>query len=292
MEAMPSEEVYVLVSQRSTGSFLDGLAGDLGLYWRLIRMQLRAQTQYKLNLLIDIGSYLAVTATEFLAVIIVFGPFPTLLGWRAGEVVLLYGMASVSFGLAELVGAGIDAFPEMIRRGEFDRVMLRPVGVLLQVVGSDFRLRRLGRISQGVFAIGLALHLLPTLRWTPLKVALLPLSIASGAAIFIAVLILGATLCFWTVETTELVNILTYGGREMLSWPMDIYHQAMQRFFLFVIPLAFCSYVPTSYLLDRPLPFGLPGTLAFAAPVVALLFALVAWGVWNVGVRHYQSTGS
>lgn len=282
----------MLVSRRSTSSFLSGLVIDLDLYRRLIHMQLRAQAQYKLNLAIDIGSYVLVTGTEFAAVLIVFGPFPALLGWKAGEVVLLYGMASISFGLAELIGAGIDAFPEMIRRGEFDRVLLRPVGVLLQVIGSDFRLRRLGRISQGIFALGLALHLLPTLHWTPAKVALLPLGIVSGAAIFIAVLILGATLCFWTVETTELVNILTYGGREMLSWPMNIYNQVMQRFFLFVIPLAFGSYVPTCYLLDRPLPFSLPGAVAFAAPLIALIFALVAWTIWNVGVRHYQSTGS
>lgn len=282
----------MLVSQRSTSSPLNGLVSDLGLYWRLIRMQLRAQAQYKLNLLIDIVTNLLVTATEFLAVVIVFGPFPTLLGWHAGEVVLLYGMASVSFGLAELIGAGIDAFPEMIRRGEFDRVLLRPAGVLLQVVGSDFRLRRLGRIAQGIFALGLALHLLPAFHWTPAKLALLPLAIASGAAIFVAILVLGATLCFWTVETTELVNILTYGGREMLSWPMNIYTQAMQRFFLFVIPLAFGSYVPTCYLLDRPLPFGLPGVAAFASPLIAVVFALVAWSIWNVGVRHYQSTGS
>ncbi len=279
-------------SQRFTAASFDGLAGDLSLYWRLIRMQLRAQAQYKLNLIIDIGSYLLLTATEFLAVVIVFGPFPALLGWSAGEVVLLYGMASVSFGFAEMVGAGIDAFPEMIRRGEFDRVLVRPVGVLLQVVGSDFRLRRLGRITQGVFAVGLATHLLPTFRWTPTKVTMLPIGVASGAAIFISVLILGATLCFWTVETTELVNILTYGGREMLSWPMNIYNQVMQRFFLFVIPLAFGSYVPTCYLLDRPLPFGLPSGLAFAAPLIAIVFALVAWSIWNIGVRHYQSTGS
>jgi ABC-2 type transport system permease protein len=289
---MVREVMHMPVSQRSTSSSLGGLASDLGLYWRLIRMQLRAQAQYKLNLMIDIGTNLLMTGMEFLAVVIVFGPFPTLLGWRVGEVVLLYGMASVSFGLAELIGAGIDAFPEMIRRGEFDRVLLRPVGVLLQVVGSDFRLRRLGRISQGIVALGLALHLLPVFHWTPAKLALLPLGVVSGAAIFVAVLILGATLCFWTVETTELVNILTYGGREMLSWPMNIYNQAMQRIFLFVIPLAFGSYVPTCYLLDRPLPFGLPDAMAFASPLIALVFALVAWGIWNFGVRHYQSTGS
>jgi ABC-2 type transport system permease protein len=105
-------------------------------------------------------------------------------------------------------------------------------------------------------------------------------------------LLLGATLCFWTVETTELTNILTYGGREMLSYPLSIYNSGLQRFFLFVIPLAFCSYIPVCYLLGRGLPFGLPGGLAFASPLVALVFALASGAIWRFGVNHYQSTGS
>ena len=118
------------------------------------------------------------------------------------------------------------------------------------------------------------------------------IGIASGSIMFMSVLILGATLCFWTVETTELINILSYGGRDMLSYPLTIYHQLMQRFFLFVMPLAFGSFVPTCYLLGKPLPFGLPGEVVFAAPLLALAFAMVARITWQFGVRHYQSTGS
>jgi ABC-2 type transport system permease protein len=265
---------------------------DVRLYLRLISMQIQAQAQYKINLLLDIATYLFTTALEFTAVLLFFGPFPTLLGWHVGEVVLLTAIMSISFGLAEMIGAGIDNFAETIRRGDFDRVLLRPAGVFTQVIGSDFRLRRLGRLTQGALAFLLALHLLPALHWTLSKVAVLVIDVGSGAVIFITILLLGATVCFWTIETTELTNILTYGGREMLSYPLTIYHQLMQRFFLFVVPVAFGSYVPTCYILGRPLPFGLPNTLAFAAPVAAILFACVALFVWRFGVHHYQSTGS
>ena len=78
----------------------------------------------------------------------------------------------------------------------------------------------------------------------------------------------------------------------MLSYPIVIYDQILQRFFLFIVPLAFGSYVPTCYLLGRPLPFGLPNEVIFAAPLVALLFGMLAGAIWQFGVRHYQSTGS
>ena len=246
------------------------LVGDTRLYLRLVSTQILAQFQYKANLVLDIVTYLGVTTLEFLAVLLFFVRFPTLLGWHVGEVALLTGVMSISFGLAEMIGSGIDDFASIIRLGEFDRVLLRPVGVFIQVFGSDFRLRRLGRLTQGVVAVLLATHLLPSLHWSGEKVLVLLLGIVCGAAIFITVQLLGATVCFWTVETTELTNILTYGGREMLSYPLTIYHQLLQRFFVFIVPVAFGSYIPVCYLLDRPLPFGLPPVLAFAAPGAAL----------------------
>jgi ABC-2 type transport system permease protein len=271
---------------------LTSLRHDAHLYRRLIAMQIRAQAQYKLSLAADILTYLSITGLEFAGMLIYFGPFPTLLGWRVGEVALLFAITSVSFGLAELFGGGIDAFSDTIRRGEFDRVLLRPAAALLQVATAEFRLRRLGRITQGALGMVVALALLHGLRWTPAKLALLPLAVASAAVIFVAVLLLGATLCFWTVETTELINMFTYGGREMLSYPLTIYHRALQTLFVFVVPLAFGTFLPTCFLLDRPLPFSLPGAAAFAAPLAAAAFALVAGALWRLGVRHYQSTGS
>ncbi len=265
---------------------------DVLLYRRLIALQIRAQLQYKINIFVDITTYLAVTALEFGALLLYFGPFPSLLGWNIGEVALLAAIMSIGFGLAELTGAGIDNFSDTIRRGEFDRVLLRPVGAFTQVIGSDFRLRRFGRITQGIIAFIIALRLLPDLHWTAAKLLILPLSIVSGALIFLSILLLGATLCFWTVETTELTNILTYGGREMLSYPITIYSQTLQRFFVFVVPLAFGSYVPTCYILGRPLPFSIPSSVVFGVPLIALVFALVAGMIWSFGVHRYQSTGS
>src|SRR5450755_144607 len=219
---------------------------DTRLYLLLIRMQVLAQAQYKANLVLDITTYFFVAGLEFVTVLLFFVRFPTLLGWHVGEIALLAGVMSISFGLAEMIGAGIDDFASIIKRGEFDRVLLRPVGIFIQVFGSDFRLRRLGRLTQGILACALALHLLSDLHWTSAKVLVLLLDIASGAGIFITVQLLGATVCFWTIETTELTNILTYGGREMLSYPLTIYHQLLQRFFLFIVPVTFGSYIPVS----------------------------------------------
>ncbi|TMC85528.1 MAG: hypothetical protein E6J22_19945 [Chloroflexi bacterium] len=174
---------------------VENIVNDLQLYKHFLGMLFRSQAQYKVNVVVDICASFAVTSLEFVAVLIYFGQIPSMLGWNVGEVAMLYAIMSIGFGLAEMFGAGIDAFSDTIRLGEFDRILLRPVGSFMQVLGSDFRLRRLGRITQGGMTFVIALRLLPGLHWTAAKVVALLIGIASGSVMFMCVLVLGATLC-------------------------------------------------------------------------------------------------
>jgi len=261
------------------------------LYGRFVGARLRAQMQYRASFMMMMIVTGIGLSTELLAIVILLNRFGDLAGWSVGEVAMLYGLASVAFGLAEMVGAGFDSFPTMIRRGEFDQLLLRPASVFTQVLSADFQLRRLGRISQGVVALLLALSW-TSVAWTPLKVLFLGVTLLSGAVMFMALFVFGATLCFWTVESIEVINSVTDGGNVLSSYPLPIYHEIMQRFFTFVIPLAFVSYIPAVYLLDRPEANDWPPWLPLLSPLAALVLGLAARVAWGVGVRHYRSTGS
>ena len=277
-------------SRWTTGWLADWWA-DAVLYRRLIGARMRAQMQYRTSFLLMTLVSLVTTGSDLWAILILFSYFGELAGWRAGEVALLYGLATLTFGLSEMVAAGFDVFPQAIQQGEFDRVLLRPVSTFVQVLAADFQLRRLGRITQGGLALALAAAWTP-ITWTPLKLLYLLVVLISGFVMFSALLVLGAVLCFWTVQSIEIVNTVTYGGIEMASYPLPIYHELLQRFFTFVVPLAFVSYFPALYLLDRPEAQRLPGWLPGVTPVAAAALALLAWLAWQLGVRHYQSTGS
>jgi ABC-2 type transport system permease protein len=262
-----------------------------GLYRRLVSIHVRSQMQYKRSFLLQVVAGFLSTFVDFAAVLVFFSFVPRIGGWNIGEVALLYGMASISFGFADMIGAGIDRFALMMRRGEVDRLVVRPCGAFLQVLAADFQMRRLGRISQGVVALVLAQVTAP-LHWTLLKVLFFPLTLASGTLLFLALLSAGAALCFWTVETTEVQNIVTYGGVYMSSYPLPIYQVWIRRVFTFGIPLAFVTYYPALYLLDRGDPLGLPPFCRFVSLPLALLACGVAGLVWQAGLRHYQGTGS
>jgi ABC-2 type transport system permease protein len=152
-------------------------------------------------------------------------------------------------------------------------------------------LRRTARIFQGLIVLILALAL-TDIQWTGLKLLLIPGMLLGTIFFFGGLLLFGSSLTFWTVESIEVVNILTYGGSEMMSYPMSIYPRWMVRFFTYIIPAIFVNFYPALYLLDRPDPFGLPSWAPWVSPLAGGLVMLVAIQCWRVGLRQYQSTGT
>jgi ABC-2 type transport system permease protein len=206
-------------------------------------------------------------------------------------VAFLYASTCISFALVDLVIGHLDLFPRMIREGTFDLVLVRPRGTLLQVIASDFALRRLGKAFQGVLVFGFALGGLDV-DWNAGRVAMVGVMLVAGALIFASVWIAGATIAFWTVDGGEFTNAFTYGGNFLTQYPISIYGDWLRRFLAFVVPMAFVCYFPALYVLDKPDPLGFPRALQFASPLVALAAAVVAGFVWTFAVRRYRSVGS
>ena len=113
-----------------------------------------------------------------------------------------------------------------------------------------------------------------------------------GVIIFFSIFVLAAAFCFWTVEGKEATHVFSYGGVTLADYPLEVYTEWMQRLVTFVLPLAFVSYYPALYLLDRMDPLGLPAWTRLLSPAAAALLGVTAWAGWSLGVRHYQSTGS
>jgi len=257
---------------------------------RLIGAQIRAQMQYKVSFLTDFLATFLGMLLEFASVAVLFLHIPTLGGWTLPQVAFLYGTAEVSLATARLFTNGFDAFPETIRLGSFDRVLIRPRSTFFQLLAADFSLRQAGRVLQGVWVLGFALWWLGE-PWGVERWLFLGWTLLGGTAFFSGLLVIGGTLAFWTVESLEAINILTYGGATMASYPMNIYATWMRNFFLFVVPLAFVNFYPALVLLGKSDPFALPPFVPYLAFPACLLVFLASVLFWRFGVKHYQSTG-
>lgn len=263
----------------------------VALYFRLIGAQMRSEMQYRASFVAELLGNLLITGLDFALVAILLLRFNAIGGWALPEVVFLYGTSAVSFSLAELFVGAFDNFENWVVRGEFDRVLLRPLPVIFQMLTGAFASRRIGRLVQGLMALGLAFALLQP-AWGAGHWLFFAVMLSGGALFFMAIFVLGATMAFWSPQTHEVANIFTYGGQFMTSYPMHIYEAWLRSLFTFVIPMAFINYYPALFLLGKPDPLGLPGWVPFLAPVIAVIVLYGALAAWRVGVRRYQSTGS
>jgi ABC-2 type transport system permease protein len=265
------------------------------LYRKLIGAQVRSQMQYRTSFVLEAIAQFVGNVLDFVVVVIFFARMPTLGGWSLPEIGLLYGLSSVAFGVADMVIAGFDyAYfgPNMVRLGEFDRVLIRPASAFLQVLTSQFTLKRLGRIGQGAIVLGWALLALDR-TWTPMQIGYMIVTIAGGVFFFAGLFIFGSGISFWTVESLEVMNMATYGGQFLTQYPMTIYGDFLRSIFTFVIPMAFINYYPAMWLLGKSDPLGAPiGLLALVAPVICVGMFALGVTMWRRGVKHYASTGS
>lgn len=260
---------------------------------KLIKIQIRSQIQYPLSFVLEVLGETIFQSLFFVSFSLVLQRFNGIGGWTLGEVAFVWGMTEFSFGLMDMVFSGFDydAFGPMVRKGRFDQLLLRPANITLQVLGSRFVLRRLGKITQGliIFLFGLSLI---EVQWSLGKVLFVPVLIISQVFFFGSLFIIGATTTFWTLERLEILNIFTYGGSEIMSYPMHIFPKAIRLIFTYIVPAIFLSYFPAVYILGKTDPLQAPLIASFIAPLVSLTMLLIALRFWHFGIRNYQSTGS
>jgi ABC-2 type transport system permease protein len=258
------------------------------IYFKYLLILFKSQMQYRTSFwLLTLGQFF-IPFSIFAGLYFLFERFGQIKGWQFFEVALCFSIIHMAFALSECFARGFDAFSSMVRNGEFDRLLVRPRSTFIQVLGSKFEFTRFGRLLQSAIVLVWALTNL-NIEWSVVKAATLLLMIASGVLIFTGIYILAATLCFWTIEGLEVVNIFTDGGREMAQYPLNIYQKWVARFFTFVIPFGTVNYLPLLYILGKS-----SGAEIFymLIPAAGSLFILPCLLVWQFGVKHYRSTGS
>ena len=268
------------------------LVNGLQLYVRLVSQSIRAQLQYRVSfVLMALGSFV-VTAVEAVGVWALFDRFGMLGQWTLPQVAFLFGLVQCVFAFTEALTRGFDVFgTEFIRTGNFDRVLLRPRTTILQLAGFQFQIHRVGRFLLGLAVLAWAVWALDV-HWTWGRFAASAFAFAGGVAFFAGMFIVQASICFWAIESLELMNTLTYGGVETARYPLAVYRRWFRRFFTFVVPLGCISYFPAVYVFGIDDPLGSTPALQALAPLAGFAFLGASLLFWRLGIRHYTSTGS
>lgn len=261
----------------------------LSLLWHMVTASIRGQMQYRLNFVIGVLSGAFFQGIGIVFVWAILETFDSLGGWNFGDIALLYGLRLTAHGIYLTFFSSFFSIDDMVREGRYDRLLVRPVHPMLQLMFSEFRVTVLGDLVGGIVILAAALSL-QDIAWTPAYVILLIGAVIGGAMIDGAFQMLPASLTFRYIESWPARVIFDDVFSRFGNYPVHIFGQIAERLLTFVVPLAFVAWLPVATLLDKPtfMPhwagwLSLPiGTIAFSLAVMVFLRAS----------RHYQSSGS
>ncbi len=247
----------------------------------------KVRLSYRADFFMGLATSMTATVFSFGFMLVLFTRVPRLAGWSFEEALFLYGFSLIPFGLFNVISPNLYEFGNnYIIEGKFDRVLLRPVSSLFQVVFEAFRIESLHEVFTGLLAVGWACGRMG-LRWGLGDFLLLLLFGLCGAAIYTAIFLILTSLSFWMEDRVGIGppvwNLIAFG-----RYPMTMYSGFIQFVLSWVIPFGFASFYPTVRLLGRD-EFRV---YAWLVPVVMVFFSALALLTWRQGVRQYSSTGS
>jgi ABC-2 type transport system permease protein len=260
-------------------------------YPALLGAQFRSLVSYRASFVVELITNIGSTGLDITTVLVLFGTTKVVAGFTLPEALLMVSLSACGFVLADFAVGNIDKLKTYVRTGTLDAVLVRPLSVLGQLLAMDPPLRKALRLLLGVvvFAVALRINHIP---WTPARVVLVVTAPLAGALFFGSIFVLTATLAFWWVDSGDLGNAFTYGGRDFTSYPVSVYGGWFRAVFAYGLGFGFVAYQPALALLGRTDPLGLPAWAGYVSPLVALLAAGIAALAWRSGIRHYRSTGS
>lgn len=263
---------------------------NLSCWWRMAMAMARSQMQYRASFIAGMISMVLTYTGQFLSLYWITQRFQHVDGWRLEEIVLLYALAILAWGVCVSFFFSLHGFEDQIRMGSFDRALLRPMNPLLHVLGSQSPVSGMGQFIFSILAFTFAIRM-TGIQLTVGKLLYMLLTGIGGGLILASAIIAVATLAFWTTRTYTFYWSLVFPARQLINYPVSIYHQGLQAVLTVVVPFAFVNYFPAHVLLGRTDQLAFPW-MGWITPLVGVVTITAAYGFWNFGGRFYTGTGS
>ncbi len=252
----------------------------------------RAWFQYRVDAVLR---SLAVFARESTGIIVIYFTllkFNSLNGWNIYELLFLYSLIFLTYGIMIIVFTGLRDFGNMVREGSFDRFVLRPRGILFQIifVNSDW----FAAIGHG--GLGITLFLISAgkvgVHWNIYNALYYLFAVIGGVLIQGAVFLFIATLNIYLIETGSIKELLYWNVRKFAGYPISIFNKGVQFLMIYIMPYAFVNYFPAQFLLRKEDMSQYPEIYLYLTPIVGVGMYLLAYAFWLYSLKYYKSSGN
>jgi ABC-2 type transport system permease protein len=249
----------------------------IGFIWAYVTLNLSAAMEYRVAFISQVVGMALNDGMMIVFWYLFFQQFPRLGGWELGDVLRLWGIVAVAFGLGTAVFGHCARLATLISAGQLDYYLALPKDVLLHVLVSRMSTSAWGDVAFGVIAFVAAGDL------SPARVALFVAFSITGCAVFVAYHVLAGSLAFWLGNAESVSTQASNAVISLSTYPGSIFQGWVKLLTFTLIPAALLGHLPVELLRHfDPLVFA--GVVAFALGITILAVA-----VFRLGLRRYES---
>ena len=266
--------------------------GEIKIALQSLKMSILTRMQYRIDSIVATLAVFVRESTNIIVIYLALLKFDKINGWNVNEMLFLFSILFLTYAFVVSLFADLRDFSCMIREGRFDRLLVRPRGLLFQLILNNADLMA----SAGHGTLGVLFFLISANRvgitWDFSTILYYIGAIIGGVLIQGGMFILFSALSFYFVETNSIREIFYWNMRKFAGYPISIYNKLIQGLMIYVVPFAFVNYFPAQYLLRKEDMANYNEMYMYIAPAVGVVIYLAAYGFWRISVKRYKSTGN
>lgn len=257
------------------------------IWWNYVLQNIKVVLTYRVNFIISFFATLIYVVVNLSFIWIIFENIPILAGWNFYEVIFMFGIGEITFGIFAVIGQNFtNNLPANIIDGQLDRTLLRPINPFLQQLIENFNLNDIVIIFKGLVLISFAVLNLD-FEIGIQEIFIFFVAILSGSFTYLGIFITTSSLSFWLKDRRGLLDPL-YVMNNFSRWPLNIYPKIIRFFMTWILPFAFVAFYPTNLILGKE-DFV---NISLFAPLIAIFSFYFAFFIYSKGIRKYESTGT
>lgn len=260
-----------------------------GMYAKIV---MKSWFQYKVDAVLRSVAVFLRESTGIIVIYFTLQKFNQLNGWNINEMLFLFSFLFLTYGIMILFFTGLRDFSYLVRSGNFDRFLLRPRGILYQLIFCDAD----WFAAMGHGGLGIVLFIFSAnkvhISWNFYHVVYLIAAIIGGVLIQGAIFLVLATMNIYLLETNSIKELFYWNMRKFAGYPISIFSKYIQAIMIYVVPFAFVNYFPTQFFLRKSDGVHFPQYFMYLSPLVGIVLFALAYGFWKFSLIYYKSSGN
>ena len=221
-------------------------------YWAYLANSIKSRLSYREDFWAGFFANLMIQLIGVLFVTALFSKIPVIKGWGRYEVFFIYGFSQISLGLFFVLFSNVFELSEKyVVEGNFDRLLLRPLGTFFQVITERVHLEESPTVLLGLIMAGWAagrMHVHLTFPQVLLAGALL----ICASLVYLGVFTMLVSLTFWFKDRGSLVSVML-NLVSFSKYPTPVFGSEIRLLLSWIIPFAFTAFYPATLFLKATL---------------------------------------